>query len=270
MALQTRITLPASGRPAGGLLASARPLEGEWWRGITFPSTGCTVPQVVGTECIDDENPEDAVEKTTQRPGEAATFDIFGVVHGIDCTTLGRTDVGALAEQALEVTREFAVAREFLTGASTTNPSLADADDLGAITDPVAALGCLDQRAAVALSGRLAFIHASPAILTAWMAASAIRLDGRTWRTALGNVVIGSAGYDGRAPGGTAPAEGATLYAYATGEVYAAFGNRQTLDAVDRSVNTRIAQSEEVAVVAFDPCFNVAMDVGVEFCGFAS
>lgn len=261
MALQTRVTLPASGRPAGGLLAAARPLEGEWWRGITFSSTQCTVPQVVGAECTD--NPD---EKETQRPGSAVTFDIFGVLHSIDCTTMGNTDVGALAEQALDVTREFAVAREFLTGASSGNPSLADATVLTASTDPVAALGCLDQKAAEALSGRLAFIHASPSIATTWMAASAIRLDGRTWRTALGNVVVVSAGYDGRTPGGAAPVNGGPQFAYATGEVYAATIKADTLDAVDRSINTRIATAEDVALVAFDPCFAIAMDTGVNLC----
>lgn len=266
MAGADRITLPAPSRPTGGLLSAARPLDGQWWRGVTFSSTQCTTPQVVGTECVDDDNPEDATTKTTQRPGEAVTFDIFGVVHGIDCTTMGRTDVGALAEQALEVTREFAVAREFLTGAASGNASLADASVLTASTDPVAALGCLDQKAAEALSGRLAFIHASPSIATAWMAASAIRLDGRTWRTALGSVVVVSAGYDGRTPGGAAPVNGGPQFAYATGEVYAAIGNRQTLDAVDRSVNTRVAQAEDVALVVFDPCFAIAMDTGVNLC----
>lgn len=263
MPLPTRITLPPSGRPVGGLLQAARPLEGEWWRGAKFSSTQCTSPQVTGA-CDDGE-----VTKAQQRPGEEATFDAFNVLHAIECTTMGGTDVVALAEASLDVTREFAVARELLTGTASGNPSLASATDLGTATDAVAALGCLDQKAAEALSGRLAFIHASPAILNAWMAASAIRLDGRTWRTAFGSVVVASAGYDGRSPGGAAPADGASLYAYATGEVYAAFGNRQTLDSVERSTNTRQAWSEEAALVVFDPCFAIAVDTGVDLCALS-
>lgn len=289
MAIPTRITLPPSGRPVGGLLSAARPLGGEWWRGVTFASLQCVAPQSVGTACSD----EEATTKVAQRPGELRTFETFAAVLALECSTLGGVNLSEMAEDALDVVREFSVARELLTGAASGNPSLAGVtcgdppascvtDDLGTATDPVAALGCLDQTAAEALSGRLAFIHASPAILAAWMAASAIWRDGRLWRTALGSVVVGSAGYDGRAPGGAAPVSGASLYAYATGEVYAATsaggrapsvpqpGERDTLESVDRSVNTATAISEDVALVVFDPCFVAAIDTTVTLCEEAS
>lgn len=288
MALPTRITLPPSGRPVGGLLSAARPLDGEWWRGVTFSSMQCAVPQSVGTACAE----EAGTTKVPQRPGDEQTFETFAAILAVHCSTLGNTNVAELAEDSLDVVREFSVARELLTGAASGNPSLAGTtcagpascvtDNLGTATDPVAALGCLDQTAAEALSGRLAFIHASPAILTAWVAASAVWRDGRLWRTALGSVVVGSAGYDGRAPGGAAPTSGASLYAYATGEVYAAIstggraptipepGQRDTLESVDRSVNTATAIAEDVALVVFDPCFIAAIDTTVTLCEEAS
>ena len=56
------------------------------------------------------------------------------------------------------------------------------------------------------------------------------------------------------------PGEGDTLYAYATGEVYAATANRETLRAVDRQVNTLQVVAEEVALAVFDPCVVFAID----------
>jgi hypothetical protein len=79
-------------------------------------------------------------------------------------------------------------------------------------------------------------------------------------------VVVVSAGYDGRSPGGTAPGGGDTLWAYATGEVYAQVGLRETRMSVQRPINTAEAWAEEAGVVVFDPCFVTAIDTTVVFC----
>jgi len=268
MSLPARITLAPSVRPIGGLLAAARPIGGEWWRGVTFSSPVCAVPQTFGG--CDNSDTSGGFAKEYQRPSTVQTFESFGVLQAIECSTMGRTNVSELAEQSLDVTREFAVARELLTGIASGNPSLASAVTVGVATDPVAALGCLDQAAAENLSGRLAYIHASPAIGNAWLAANAIWRDGRLWRTSLGSVVVVAAGYDGRAPGGDAPAPGASLYAYATSEVYAEVGQRETRNTVDRAVNTAQAWSEEAAIVVFDPCYVAAIDTQVELCAEVS
>ncbi len=261
MALPTRITLPPSGRPVGGLLSAARPIGGQWWRGVTFASGQCLVPQTVGT-CTDG-----ATTKNMDALSEAASFDAFGVVQALACSTLGRSAIDEFAGQSLDVTREFAMAREFLTGAASSNPSLADATVLGtSAADAVAALACLDQHASTQLSGRLVFIHASPQLATTLLAGNALWRDGRTWRTALGNVVVVSAGYDGRSPGGGAPTDGDPLYMYATGEVYAEVGQREVLQSVERGQNTLESVAEDAALVAFDPCFNVAVDTTEPYC----
>ena len=243
------------------MLAAARPIGGDWWRGVTFSSGQCLVPQAVGT-CTDGE-----VTKNLGEMSATASFDAFAVVQGLRCSTMGRTQLAGFAEASLDVTREFVVSSELLTGAASGNPSLADAEWL--VADPlnvVSALACLDQYAATALSGRLAFIHASPLLGTHLLAASAIRLEGRRWLTAFGNVVVIASGYDGRRPGPVGPSDGEPQWLYATGEVSAEVGQREVVEAVERGQNTLEAIAEDAALVAFDPCFNVAIETDVPFC----
>lgn len=189
------------------------------------------------------------------------------MLQAIECSTLGRSDLEPFAAAALDVTREYGVASEFLTGDASGNPSLSGADTLGSASDPVSALGCLEQFAAGALFGRLAFIHAAPQIATSLLSSFAMWRDGNLWRTASGNIVVVSPGYDGRGPDdAAAPDPGAPMFLYATGEVYAAVGQRDSLVATERGQNSLQAIAEDVAVIAFDPCFNVAIDSGLNAC----
>jgi hypothetical protein len=262
MALPTRITLPPSGRPVGGLLSAARPIGvGEWWRGVTFSSAQCVLPQNVGT-CTDGD-----VTKTFGNLAEEATFDPFQVVLALECSTMGRTALATFAQDSLDVVREYGVGLELLTGAASGNPSLADASQLGSgVPDAETALAMLEQVAAQQMGGRLAFIHASPVLGSALLSASVIWRDGRLWRTVGGNIVVISPAYDGREPGAAAPEAGDPLYLYATGEVYAEVGQRDDLDAVERGQNTSQHITEDAALVIFDPCFNVAIDTGLVYC----
>lgn len=262
MALPTRITLPPSGRPVGGLLGAARPMpQGDWWRGVTFGSGQCVPPQVVGT-CTDGDTTKDP-----QDLSDAAAFDAFAVIVALQCSTMGRSSLQPFAEESLDVVREFGIASELLTGAASGNPSLADATvSLAAAADPAVALGCLDQAAALALSGRLAFIHVAPALATALFSAGAIYREGRLWFTPAGSIVVISPGYDGREPGSAAPTGGDPLFMYATGEVYAAVGQRESLIATERGQNTLHAIAEDAAIAVFDPCFNIAIDSGLVAC----
>lgn len=260
MGLPTRITLPPSGRPVGGLTSAARPIGGDWWRGVTFASAQCTAPQAVGT-CTDGD-----VAKTPNDLSDTATFDAFAVLQALRCSTMGGTRLVEFAGQSLDATREFAIARELLTGAASGNPSLADAVVIGSagVTDPTTALACLDAHAAETLSGRLAFIHVSPQLATLLLAASAITPTAQgNYATALGNVVVVSSGYDGRGPAGF---DDDLQYLYATGVVHVEFGMRENLEAVERGQNDSIAIVEEAAIAIFDPCFNVAVSTDVDTC----
>lgn len=265
MAITTRIALPPSRRPVGGLLAAARPIEGDWTGGVKFASGQCLAPQNYGP-CASD----DAVEKVDQNLSDEAEFHPFTVLQAVQCSTLGRSAVDQFANESLDVTREYGVALELLGGAATGNPSLSvgPTTTLTAATDPVTALGCLEARAgsSAGISGRIAFIHTPPAVGTALLAAGAIWRDGRIWYTASGNIVVISPAYDGRTPGGAAPTSGQPLFMYATGEVHAAFGMRETLQSVERTQNTAKATAEDAAIVLFDPCFTVAIDSGVNAC----
>jgi hypothetical protein len=235
------VTLTPSPRPVGGILAAARPLPDGWWRGVTFSSTQC-VPPLSAQYCPD--TPE---VKTTERTSDVSTFDPFGLVAALECSTIGRPDIAAQAAETLDVVREWLVGRELAQGLTAGNADLADATGLGAATSIVDALATLEEEIADSLYGRLGFIHASPAVGVELMAADVIYLDGVRWRTVTGNVVVISPGYAGLA----------TLNA--TGEVWAAVGQRETFDDVDRAVDTAHAFAEEAGVVAFDPCFNVSV-----------
>jgi hypothetical protein len=259
----TRITFPPSGRPVGGLLNAARPIGGNWQRGVTFASAQCIAPQNIGP-C-----PEGMVTKDVSFLSDPVEFQPFQVFQAVQCSRLGGSSVVDFADQSLDVTREFGVAAELLTGAATGNPSLGDAAVLTAAADPVAALGCLEQYAWTALSGRTVFIHVTAQIATALLAAAAIWApqDGRVWQTAARNTVVISPGYDGREPGESAPTSGDPLFMYATGEVYAEVGERETLDSTDRTNNVETAIAEDTALVIFDPCFVAAIDTGLSACG---
>lgn len=230
---------------------------------MKFASGQCLAPQNYGP-CASD----DATEKVDQDLSGESEFQAFTILQAVQCSTLGRTEVEVFAGEALDVTREYGVALELLGGAATGNPSLSvgPTTTLTAAADPVTALGCLEARAATSIYGRTAFIHTPPAVGTALLAAGAIWRDGRFWRTASNNVVVISPAYDGRAPGDTPPTAGEPLFMYATGEVYAATGQREVLQSVERSQNTAKATAEDAAIVVFDPCFTVAIDSGVNAC----
>lgn len=230
-------------------------------RGVTFSSARCTAPQVVGT-CTDGET-----TKTPQSLSEVVSFEVFGIVEALECSRMSGDSLDGVATGELDAVREYGAASEFLTGAASGNPSLSDAETIGAAADPVAALACLEQHIAGNLFGRLAFIHAAPQIATHLLAEAAVWRDGNLWRTASGNIVVVSSGYDGRSPADTdAPTAGAPMFLYATGEVFAAVGAREVLPALDRSNNTLSSVAEDAAIVVFDPCFNVAIDSGLNAC----
>lgn len=256
MPLPTRVTLAPPTRPQGGLLSAARPIGSEWWRGVTFSSSLCIGPQVVGS-CTDG-----AVTKELESLSDVQTFEAFGIVEALRCSTMRSSDMESIAGQSVDATREFAVARELLTGAASGNPNLGDATDLGVAADAVTALGCLEQEAADTIFGRLAFVHVSPLVATALFAAGAVYVSGVRLLTANGNVVVASPGYDGRAPGGAAPGA-SSHYAYVTGEVYAETGQREAFSATERETNEATSHAEDAGIAVFDPCFVAAIDTGV-------
>lgn len=247
MTLTSTVTLFPSGR-VGGLRAASNPLGGEWQRGLDVGGNGCLAPVRLGPCATGDDDP--------QRPSTLRTFVPATVRQIVECSTLGRTDVGAYAAQAADVTIEYALGVELFAGAATENPNLTgvgadnpDPTDLGLADTPLEALGCLEQEAATALSGRVAFIHVPP-LVSAHLTDRLWRDDAGNWRTVAGNVVVVSPGYSGAS-------------IYATGEVWAATETIGTRTFTDRQDNTDQAWADQLALAIFDPCFLATIDTGV-------
>lgn len=268
MPIPTPVSLEPSASFGGGLLTTSRPLPSGWQRGIAFTDTNCLLPVVMG-EC-----PSGTNLKPAQR-ADATEFRPVDVIMAVECTTMGSaSEVGSIANGELDRTRDFALAREMLTGEASArdrnpraidldgnewlgNPSLqSEAVDLGAAFASVTAmLACLEQNLADATAGRGGYILVGPGLATWLKAEDLVWRDGARWRTVNGTTVIISAGYDGRAPGASpAPDAGDPLYAYAVADVWAGIGERRTYSDVDRADNTETSRSEDLGLAAFSPC----------------
>lgn len=243
-----------------GLLAASRPLPEGWTRGVSFLDPSCTPPAVMG-EC-----PTDPDLKPVYRPGRA-TFRPVTLVQALTCTAANNLDLGGLSAAELDRTRDYALARELLTGEASArdagpdsdpNPSLiGEAVDMGDDFASVAGLfGCVEAAVNAANFGRGAVLFAPIELLTSALEASVVWRDGARWRTGNGATVVVSAGFDGRAPGddSPAPAVGDPLYLYGSTAVWAGVGERTVLGDVDRAVNDVNARAEDVALAVFAPC----------------
>ena len=265
MPIPIPVDLDLGASAPGGLLASARVLPGGWERGISFPDVACLVPVVMG-EC-----PTGTSLKPTQRV-DSATFRPVSIIQAVECTSMGGFDVAAVSDLALTQTADFALARELLTGEASArdhnpntaepggNPSLVGvADDLGNFATVAAAVACVDKNLHEATAGRGGFIFAGVDMATWMLDERIIWRDGARWRTASGTTVVVSAGFDGRAPGSSAPpAGGAALYLYASAGLWAGTGQAVNYGDVNRSDNTVSSRAEEIALAAFSPCATFA------------
>jgi hypothetical protein len=180
---------------------------------------------------------------------EVAEFEPTGIVAGVACTTLSTDRAQDDATETLLAVADFQLGRELADGAVTGNPNLGDAITAGTAADFVEALAVVEQAIADGLYGRLGYVHVCPGDLTRLLSADAIYRDGRAWRTATGNTVVASAGYDFCGE------------VHATGEVFASVSPAETRASVDRAVNTTEAYAEQVGLAAFAPCFNVYVEV---------
>lgn len=247
MTLKTAIDLPAPTRAGGGLLSAARPLPAGWERGVLFNGSTCLGPQT-WPFCPPEASPPPDV-KQYDMLGDIAAFDAFGIYQGVECTNFGVERAVRSAAEAIDVTAEWQLGHELATGEATGNPSLADATNTTA-ADPVEALGMAEDLAAANLFGRLAFIHVAPSMLTQLTGLTAVYREGRSWRSPNGHLVVASPGYT---------VLGAKIHV--TPEVFASLSVPETTVGIDRSVNQNFAQAEQLGLAAFDPCFNVSVEV---------
>lgn len=249
MTLKTAIELPSPTRVGGGLLSAARPLPNGWERGVLFNGSTCLGP-ASWPYCLPEESPAPSPgEKQLDTASDLAEFEPTGIYQGVECTTFSQSRAATLATEALDVTAEYQLGLELATGVETNNPNLSTATPTS-VGDVVAALASIEDQVAGALFGRLAYIHVSPGMLTELVATDLVYREGRTWRSPMGHTVVASPGY---------VTLGDTIHA--TAEVFASLSVPETRVDVDRSINQSVAYAEQIGLAAFDPCFNIAVEV---------
>lgn len=232
-------------RPVG-ILAAALPAPQGWTQGLSIPFYGCGEP-VLQDRCV---TANDTPHRTA-----VAEFSPFGISQGASCSTLSRLDQKRHAEGRLDSTTEWAVARQLATdGLALGTPSFADGTSLGTVSDGnfALAVGTLEQAAADAGFGAQWWLHAP--VKAAAFLAEADLLNGNKWSPTGARWVI-SPGY---------PVQGATtIRLWATGPVWASVDDPFMLNNVNWTVNEDTAYAQRSAIVAFDPCVNLFIDVTV-------
>lgn len=229
----------------GGLLGAALPAPSGWAQGLSIPFYGCGEPLL-----------QDRCVTSNDEPHRTAVADFypFGINQGATCSTLSRLDQERHARGRLDSTTEWAVARQLATDQlALGTPSFADGTDLGTVAgaDFVLAVATLEQAAADAGFGAQWWLHgpikAAAYLVDASQMKEGVAPSGAPW--------IISPGY---------PVQDATtIRLWATGPVWASVSDPFVLNDVDWSINEDSAYANRDAIVAFDPCVNLYIDVTV-------
>lgn len=229
----------------GGILASAMPAPTGWAQGLSIPFYGCGEP-VLMDRCV---TAEDEPHRTA-----VAEFHPFGIRQSATCSSLSRLDQKKHAEGRLDSTTEWAVARQLATdGLGLDTPSFSDGVDLGTVADGdfVLALATLEQAAADAGFGAQWWVHA-PIKAASFLAKDKLMTDEKT---PTGAPLVVSPGYPVQ--------DSTTIRLWATGPVWASVDEPFVINDLDRRNNSDEAFAQRSAIVAFDPCVNLYIDVTV-------
>lgn len=230
---------------SGGLIGAALAAPSGWTQGLAIPFYGCGEP-TLQNYCVTSND-------EAHRPS-VVEFAPFGVSQGATCSTLSRLDQSTHAEGRLDATTEWAVARQLATnGLGLDSTSFADGTSLGTVAagDFVQAVGTLEQAAADVGFGAQWWLHA-PIKAAAYLAA-ADQLD--NGKSATGAPWVISPGYPVQSP--------TTIRLWATGPVWVGVSDPFTVQDVDWNTNSDTAYANREAIVAFDPCVNLYIDVTV-------
>lgn len=229
----------------GGLLGAAMPAPQGWAQGLSIPFYGCGEP-LLQDRCV---TANDTAHRTS-----VAEFYPFAVSQGATCSTLSRIDQKRHAEGRLDSTTEWAVARQLATDSlGLASPSFADATSLGTVTDGdfVLAVATLEQAAADTGFGAQWWLHAPVKAAAFLTKADALKKG----LSPSGAPFVISPGY---------PVQGdTTIRLWATGPVWASVSDPMVLNDVNWNVNEDTAYANREAIVAFDPCVNLYIDITV-------
>jgi hypothetical protein len=285
--------MPVSGVPAAAtrvanLEASAQPPEtGEgihWENGFSWRSELCPEFEVIDP-CS---SPEDYLTDDSTNGGLVFYQPNGYRVRDYLSTLNVGYDLARVTRQA-EAVGSMAAAAELWTGAVTkantfelpasldlkvlnpgtapnyTNPYLAGstATTLTGVSDPMEALGTLEEKARQQLGGMQCFLHVPVRIAT--QLGAQIRRVGPLLMTQTDAVIVADPGYPGTGPDGTDPAAPG-VWCYATGPVMLRYGSIQTTElpvsaTVNRRTNIREVWADRMFAATFDPCCHFAIQV---------
>lgn len=270
--------LPLEKRRRALLLEAAEPITGDprIEAGIRFCPIGCDVITAYGTgdicytgaEVIPTDNPDSADE---------VQFGPFNIAADVKSPLRWNEDVAqSVVRQRMSAMESYQVASELTTGALTGNASLQDS-----VTHMVAAVHPVDEALFIVEDILKAWenvrfhLHASPGLFSLLTDNLSIDEVGDTgvFQTDTGHTVIGDAGYDGNIavvdPDSEDPVASAAnaQWLWATLPVHAWLGAERVLGqgtgGMDVFHNQRTQVLERPAIVAFDPCVVVAIQVEV-------
>lgn len=286
------IAAPPARPPRFGLLASAAVGDGapaRWQQGFAFQPELCGGGGRVTVACAGTSDTLDSDEQ----PGTVEGMP-FAVYAADECSTFGYNarDWQGRARRALAAIESYEVAAELWTGSlglqdSNGDPirSLANvaADTLttGSAAEPVDALGMIEQALAQCNKGRQGMVHVTASLLTQLVRDNVLRLDGTTWITPNGHIVVPDAGYPGTGPNGEAAST--SQWAYGTSMISVLLGPvelnpdsltdaRSWAQALDRAVNSAVVYAQRLAAWQWDECCHVAakVDLPMPLVGGAS
>jgi hypothetical protein len=260
-------------RVANLLVSALDPVEdARWQEGFSWRSESCPAYQPVAP-CGDvDTNPPSSTDGLEfYQPVGYRVTDV--------CTTRNVEFDEQRVSRLAEATLSLAMANELWTGVGTKANTYEDA--LGntgvtnnylagptatvitqTVTDPMQALGVLEQEARAVIGGQQCMLHVPTQIAT--QLGAQLRRVGNLLMTQTDAVVVADPGYPGTGPdgsGGTAPG----TWCYATGMVTKRVDTLETFVApaqtVDRSANLRQVWAQRLFAASFDSCCHFAMQI---------
>jgi hypothetical protein len=195
------------------------------------------------------------------------------------CTTLNVAFDLERVRRRAEAVASFAAARELWAGTATqanpydspvgsgqVNGYLASTDAVTittSVSDPMEALGLLEERARQAMGGQQCFLHVPTRIAT--QLGAQIRRVGNLLYTQTDAVIVADPGYLGTGPGETDPTAPG-VWCYATGPVTLRFGDIAVTEepvsaTINRRTNRREVWADRMFAATFDPCVHFACQI---------
>lgn len=278
--LNNPITAPPNRQPNTGLLAvAARPDPGgvEWEAGFGFNPESCDPAGLLEITCeaTDVGDPKEAGDNPSPQ-----TYTPAVIVAGHKCSTMsGDQGNTARARRHLATTESEALERLLWTGEATNSvlpvgrmhlaDSTATAVAAGAAIDFLHGLALVDHLLTVCAHNVQGMIHMAPYALAVFAEKNAVSLVNNRWLSPNGNLIVAGAGYTGQGPRANPSAalpaaptfDAATppnQWIYGTSMVNVLLGEPETLDDVDRAVNTRRVIGERTGAAFWDHCCQFA------------